>query len=122
MCGKMIFSVSAGTESETTAFDGVLTRWENMENEDPIIVVDTPGIGDSRNLDTKHINEMVLGLKNVGYVNAFVLVMNAAEPRLSEQMQETIRLYSQMFSTEFFRNALLVFTRFSYDKNKIWAR
>jgi ribosome biogenesis GTPase A len=47
MCGEAKFSVSGGTESETTAFDGVLTRWENMRNEDPIIVIDTPGIGDS---------------------------------------------------------------------------
>jgi hypothetical protein len=40
-------------------------------------LIDTPGTGDSRNLDTKHIGEMVVGLKNVGYVNAFLLVMNS---------------------------------------------
>lgn len=122
ICGKQEFSVSGGTESETTAFDGVLTRWEGSRNEDPIIVIDTPGIGDSRNRDTKHIAEMVVGLKNVGYVHAFLIVMNSEEPRLSEHMQDTIKLFQQMFTTEFFRNALLVFTKFSYDKSSVWKR
>ena len=29
LCGELKFIVSGGTESETTAFDGVMTRWFN---------------------------------------------------------------------------------------------
>jgi predicted GTPase len=94
LCGEAKFTVSGGTESETTAFDGVLTRWENKPNEDPVVVIDTPGIGDSQGRDTKHIAEMVVGLKKVGYVHAFLIVMNSEEPRLSEHMQETLKLFS----------------------------
>jgi len=86
-------------------------------------VIDTPGIGDSRNRDTKHIAEMVVGLKEVGYVHAFLIVINSEEPRLSEQMQDTIKIFNQMFGGEdFLSNAILVFTRFSYDKTSVWRR
>ena len=122
LCGEQKFSVSGGTESETTAFDGALTRWFNEPNEDPVIVIDTPGIGDSKGRDTKHIAEMVVGLKNVGYAHAFLIVVNSADPRLSDQLQETLTLFSQMFSPEFFRNALLVFTRFAHDDTSKWRR
>jgi len=69
--------VSGGTESLTSSFDVVLTRWENKRNEDPFIVIDTPGTMDSRNRDTKNIALMVDGLLEIGYVNAFLLVFNA---------------------------------------------
>jgi predicted GTPase len=94
LCGEQKFNVSGGTVSVTTAFDGVLTRWFNSPEEDPVIVIDTPGIGDSKNRDTKHIAEMVVGLKNVGSVSAFLLVVNSADPRLSDQLQETLNLFS----------------------------
>ena len=122
LCGKEIFSVSAGTESETTAFDGVLIRWFNKRGEDPVIIIDTPGIADSKGRDTKHIAEMVVGLKKVGYAHAFLIVVNSADPRLSDQLQETLNLFCQMFGPEFFRNALLVFTRFVHDDQSKWRR
>ncbi len=86
------------------------------------MIIDTPGIGDSRNRDTKHIAEMVASLKKVGYVNAFLIVINSEEHRFSEQMQGSIKIFSQMFSTEFFTNTLLVFTRFGHDKRSIFER
>ena len=99
-----------------------MTRWFNKPNEDPVIVIDTPGTGDSKGRDTKHIAEMVVGLKNARFVHAFPIVVNSAEPRLSDQLQETLTLFSQMFSPEFFRNALLVFTRFAHDDTSRWNR
>ena len=80
--------------SETCSFDAVISRWVNNPTETPVIVIDTPGIGDSRNRDTKHIAMMVNGLKEIGYVNAFGIVLNYQEPRLSEQLQDTIKLFS----------------------------
>lgn len=65
---------------------------------------------------------MVNGLKEIGYVSAFGIVLNYQEPRLSEQLQDTLKLFSQMFGTEFFKNALLIFTKFSYDKASIHKR
>ena len=84
ICGAKHFSVSGGTESETSSFDAVLTRWENKQNEDPFIAIDTPGLGDSRNRDTKNIALMVNGLKEIGYVSSFGILFNSQDPRLSE--------------------------------------
>jgi predicted GTPase len=47
ICGKKVFNVSAFTESETDTFSGLITRWRNLNGENPYIVFDTPGIGDS---------------------------------------------------------------------------
>ena len=76
ICGAELFGVSGTTDSETSQFDAVLTRWGNKKEEEPLIIIDTPGIGDSRNRDTKHIAEMVVGLKEIGYVHSFILVLN----------------------------------------------
>lgn len=47
-------------------------------------MIDTPGLGDSKNRDTEHIAKLVCGMKVIGYVNAFMIVLNSEEPRLSE--------------------------------------
>ena len=76
ICGKELFNVSASSNSETSRVHGELTRWQNRAFEDPVIVIDTPGIGDSRNRDTKHVANMVKDLKEVGYVHGFFIVLN----------------------------------------------
>jgi predicted GTPase len=84
ICGAEHFSVSGRTKSETSSFDVVITRWGNKRNEDPVIVIDTPGLNDSRNCDTKNIALMVDGLMEIGYVHTFAIVLNSQDPRLSE--------------------------------------
>lgn len=42
-----------------------------------LIVIDTPGIGDSRNIDNNHIHEIVVSLKTIGYVHSFIIVINS---------------------------------------------
>ena len=65
---------------------------------------------------------MIVGLKNARFVHSFLIVMDSRDHRLSDQLQETLTLFSQMFSPEFFRNALLVFTRFAHDDASKWRR
>lgn len=84
VCGAKHFTTSAGTESETSSFDVVVTRWQNKPTEDAFIPIDTPGIADSRNRDTKNIALMVDGLKALRYVNCFAPVFNSEAPRLDE--------------------------------------
>jgi len=61
--GQEKFKVSNSTESETSFVTGILTRWQGRKEEDPIIVLDTPGLGDSKNRDTEHIANLVCSLK-----------------------------------------------------------
>ena len=114
--------MSAGSESETDSVAGLLTRWQGIKEEEPVIVLDTPGFGDSKHRDTEHIANVVCGLKQIGYVHSFLIILNAEEPRLNEQLQATIKIFSQMFGIEFFKNAMLVFTHFFQDEKSIRER
>ena len=40
-----------------------MCNYRGDEEEIPVIVLDTPGIGDSENKDTEHIAKMVISLK-----------------------------------------------------------
>ena len=51
-----------------------------------MIVIDTPGIGDTENRDTEHIANIVFRLKTIGYVNTFLVILNSENPRLSEEL------------------------------------
>ncbi len=119
ICGREKFRVSAGSESETDSVAGLLTRWQGIKEEEPVIVLDTPGFGDSKHRDTDHIANVVCGLKQIGYVHSFLIILNAEEPRLNEQLQATLKIFSQMFGTEFFKNAMMVFTHFYQDEKSI---
>jgi predicted GTPase len=90
---------------------GVLVRWQGKPGGEPVIVVDNPGFGDSKGRDTKHISDIVKKLRLIGYVHSFLIVMSP-ERRFDQQLQATITLFSQMFGAEFFKNAMLVFTKF----------
>ena len=99
---------------------GILTRW--MGTEEPVLVLDTPGAGDTQNRDTKNIAEIVVRLKEIGYVNAFLLVLNCEVPRISEEIQDYLRLYIEVFGENFFEHVMLVFTRFSQSEQSCITR
>ena len=94
ICGREKFTVSAGSESETDSVAGLLTRWQGIKEEEPVIVLDTPGFGDSKHRETEHIANVVCGLKQIGYVHSFLIIFNAEEPRLNEQLQATLKIFS----------------------------
>ena len=82
---KEKFKVSADVDSQTSETRGALGSWFD-NNKDPVIVIDTPGFGDSKNRDTQHIARMVFSLKQVGYVNTFLIVLNSQQPRFDEEL------------------------------------
>ena len=84
-----------------------------LPTEDPVLVIDTPGTGDTQNRDTKNIAGIIVRLQELGFVNAFLLVLNCEVPRLSERTQDYLKLYCEAFGEKFFDNVMLVFTNFS---------
>ena len=84
LIGTEYFKTSAAAQSETDSVQGVLRNWLGQPEKGPVIVLDTPGMGDSRNKDTGHIAQIVSRLKQVGYVNTFVIVLNSQDPRFDE--------------------------------------
>jgi len=59
LVGHKAFKTSSSLKSETSEVTGVLARWRGMQGEEPIIVIDTPGFGDSEGRDAQHIARMV---------------------------------------------------------------
>ena len=63
---------------------------------------------------------MVENLKRIGYVNTFIITTKPG--RFDEQLNSTIFLFSQMFSSDFFKNVLVCITNFGFDKKSISNR
>ena len=78
--------VSDDPDSVTEVVSGVITRWRNQPYGEPCIIIDTPGMGDSKGIDTELIANMVVDLKTIGYVNTFIICINSAEPRLNDHL------------------------------------
>ena len=53
--GQQKFKESCSTVSETDSIAGLLSTWQNVKGEEPFIVLDTPGLGDSKCCDTEII-------------------------------------------------------------------
>jgi predicted GTPase len=50
----------------------------------PALIIDTPGFGDSEGRDPKHTADLIFILKEIKYVNAFIIVLNSEDPRIDE--------------------------------------
>lgn len=63
---------------------GVIANWFGNENEGKVLIIDTPGLGDSDRRDTNHITNMAKSIKAIGYVHTFLIVINSENPRFDE--------------------------------------
>ena len=73
-------------------------------------------MGDPSGRDSLHIAEMVKELKQLEYINAFLILFNAQNPRLDESLRAMIDIFTQIFGRErFFDNVVLVFTRWEHS-------
>lgn len=75
--GNKHFKCSFSAESETNKVEGYLSTWFGKPSREPVLVLDTPGIGASNNKDTDHIATIVHRLKQVGYVSTFIIVLDS---------------------------------------------
>ena len=55
ICGQDKFKESPSSASETDSVTGLLSTWQGVKGEEPVIVLDTPGLGDSKGRDTEII-------------------------------------------------------------------
>jgi predicted GTPase len=75
--------------------------------------IDTQGLDDTQGVDAKHIQQMVLFLRNYPHgVNAVAIVINGQHPRLDTGTQKLIRIIHTFFNNnKFWYQVCLVFTR-----------
>jgi hypothetical protein len=60
-------------------------------------MIDTPGFGDTEGRDSVFTARMILCLKSIKYVNAFIVCLNSQESRIDLNKQGYIKLLGQMF-------------------------
>lgn len=82
--GKSYFKVSSSAKSETSKVSAMIEKWYGRDHEDHMLVIDTPGLGDSEGRDTKHIANMVMSMNLIGFVHCFLIVINSEEPRFNK--------------------------------------
>ena len=111
-----LFKTSAEFESETTDTKANRGFWFNDSEQGEVIVIDTPGLGDSKGRDSTHIAHMVDRLKGeIKRVKTFILVMNGQHPRLDDQLKAMLQLFNNVFSELMWRNTIRVCTHWGYD-------
>ena len=77
LVGQKYFKASQNLQSETADVKGLVTHACGNINNEKLIVIDTPGFGDSKGRDTDHIAKMVINLKIIGYVHTFIITINS---------------------------------------------
>ena len=86
-------------------------------------VVDTPGFGDTDDMDSQLIDEMVGVLKeDIKTSNGFLLLFNGEDPRFNSLLQRMLREVEVMFGKDFWRYVILGFSHWAYDKRSISDR
>ena len=59
------------------------------------------GLNDSEGRDTEHIAKIIAKLKSGKVINAFVIVRNGAEQRMSKAYSDMLRIFELSFGVNF---------------------
>jgi predicted GTPase len=76
-CNKKSFKTSADLKSETDDTKGIVTTIEHNGKRHQTLIIDTPGYGDTEGRDSIHTAKMILSLKSIKTVNAFIVCLNS---------------------------------------------
>ena len=58
-----------------------------------MIAIDTAGLQEGADKDKRHINEMVIRLINIDYVNAIFIVLSGAESRIDDPTIQMLKTF-----------------------------
>ena len=109
------FGVSSMFASDTIKPVSFVLPWRGAG--EPMRGVDLCGFSDSEGRDTGFIEGMVSYLKEeVGFVNCFLLLLNAQEPRIGMHLKDMLCELKKVFGVHFMRNVTVGFTRWDYTK------
>ena len=114
-------SGAAESCTKTTQFGNILF---SGDRERPISIIDTVGFSDPGNHeDVGVISDLVIKLReNCDYVNLFTIVVNRQNPRLDGSLVGMIRIFEEMFGNQFWKQVVVIFSRFPMDKSNVSRR
>jgi len=121
------FETSSGAESCTDDTRTIQGKW--VTNGKSCEVTDTPGLDDSDNRDTEHIENIIDHLKEGQFINTFVLVRNGQNKRMSQSFKSMLTIFELMFGREFWEHVVVDVSHKKYDsedesfqEGKEWKR
>lgn len=88
---------------------------EDVTNENTLVVIDTPGLNESKSKDFSHMTKLIKQLNIVKMIKACIFVVKFSA-KIDQQYKDTIRYYSQLLPSLFSRNVLIVMTDYATDK------
>jgi len=111
--------VGHGLESETTRVSTVSQPWLGDENCGILTTIDTPGIQDTKGRDAEQWTLTVDDMKKRHKdLDAVILVVNYAQPRMRQERKEMIEVLRSSFGTELWGHFAVLFTHFSWKTDK----
>ena len=117
------FPVGHGTESFTTTVKARTGHWMGDPANPRLSVIDTPGTGDTSNMDCEHAIETVKYLKDVvGSIDVFVLMFKGTNYRFDASMQKQLELFQSIFGPKMWENAVTEITFWPYTEENMKER
>ena len=98
------FKESQSIYSETKETIGL----KGVFNQQPVLVIDTPGLQDGSGLDTPHLVQMTQYIKSNPDTQAFIIVINFFHYRFDESIKKLFQLLSNMYTEKKWYNNLAV--------------
>jgi energy-coupling factor transporter ATP-binding protein EcfA2 len=116
------FGTGHSTESHTQTTDWMVGHYLGDPSNPCITIIDTPGVSDAQNKDCEHGIALAKGIKEIGSINAFMLLFKGVDARFDKDIQEQIDLYLGIFGTEMWHNTITEFTFWEHNLRSIRQR
>ena len=90
----------------------------------PVTLIDTPGFGVTDiNKETDHIEQLVDLLKDeIKWVHVFIIAMEGEKARYDEGLDSMLKLFANIFSNYFWKNAMIEATKYGFSDIEIKER
>ena len=102
------FPESEGADSCTQDVKEISGAW--VTNGRECVIIDTPGLNDSRNNDTDHVRGIVEFLRVKGNVNSFLFVRDG-QPRITFFFKSMLSTFELSFGEDFWRHVTFVISQ-----------
>ena len=84
-----------------------------------LYTVDSGGFADTEDRDEDHTNMLCKFLRGCGGINAFVLTVNCADPRITRETKEALKVYEECFGADFYKRVIIVGTHVDADSPEL---
>jgi predicted GTPase len=100
--------------SQTQLAESKLFKFDNKDDQIELRLIDTQGLSDTSGdlTDIVHIKNMVEVIRNLEYIDLFVICLDGQNPRFTPYIKETITLFRNIFP-QFLDHSVIVFNKWN---------